>query len=232
VQAKVIQLYDNGKIKKSDLGTTIFNLVLPAGPCWSSTARARCAGWAVTTAPCTSPGGQKVTLYYSANVYSQMLSPVRQNGIVVWKQSWKNVVGTLYHELNEFRTDADVNDAIQAGDDDFLGWTSRHGHECGDQPITVADPLTEVFKLVGVKKTPVQFMFSNAVHGRRGPIAKPPRLTEGPMDDSALAIQKLRELNLVINAPRTTARPRCWSSACARRRGRAVSAARCWRSAG
>ena len=174
VQAKVIQLYDNGKIKKSDLGTTIFNLVLPAGTLLEldGSSSLRGLGGYHGSVHFTR-AGKKVTLYYSANVYSQMLSPVRQNGIVVWKQSWKNVVGTLYHELNEFRTDADVNDAIQAGDDDFLGWTSRHGHECGDQPITVADPLTEVFKLVGVKKTPVQFMFSNAVHGAEGPISNP-----------------------------------------------------------
>jgi hypothetical protein len=114
-----------------------------------------------------------VTLYYSANVYSQRISPGRENGIAVWKQSWRNVVATLYHELNEFRTDADVNDAIVNRDNDFLGWTSRDGLECGDQPINEADPLTEVFKQVGAKKTPVQFMFSNAVHGAEGPTSKP-----------------------------------------------------------
>jgi hypothetical protein len=50
---------------------------------------------------------------------------------------------------------------------------SRSGRECGDQPIFVADPLSEVFKQVGSKKVPVQFMFSNAVHGAEGPISAP-----------------------------------------------------------
>ena len=120
-------------------------------------------------------GGKRVTLYYSANVYSQMLSAGRENGIVVFDRPWKNVVGTLYHELNEFRTDADVNDAIETGSNDFLGWTSRRGHEVGDQPITAAPTLTLVFKQVtsasGGKRLPVQFMYSNAVHGAEGPIA-------------------------------------------------------------
>ena len=37
------------------------------------------------------------------------------NGIPVFDRPWKNVVATLYHELNEARTDADVEDAIRAG---------------------------------------------------------------------------------------------------------------------
>jgi len=173
VQAKVIQLFDAGKIAKRDLGTTIFNLILPAGTILrldGSTSLRGLGGYHGSVH--IKRGGKSITLYYSANVYSQRLSAARQNGIAVWKQSWKNVVATLYHELNEFRTDADVNDAIIHQENDFLGWTSRDGLECGDQPISEADPLTEVFKLVGAKKTPVQFMFSNAVHGAEGPIAK------------------------------------------------------------
>ena len=99
------------------------------------------------------------------------------NGIVVFDQPWKNVVGTLYHELNEFRTDADVKDAIETGNNDFLGWMSRRGHECGDQPIVAAKSLNLVFQEVTVtgeaKRVPVQFMYSNAVHGAEGPIAAP-----------------------------------------------------------
>jgi hypothetical protein len=30
---------------------------------------------------------------------------VRRNGIVMFDKPWKNVIGTLYHELNEFRID-------------------------------------------------------------------------------------------------------------------------------
>ena len=174
VQAKVIQLYDAGKIARTDLGSTIFNLILPAGTLLrldASTSLRGLGGYHGSVH--FKRGGRSITLYYSASVYSQRLSPTRENGIAVWKQSWKNVVATLYHELNEFRTDADVNDAIIHEENDFLGWTSRDGLECGDQPIAAADPLTEVFRLVGARKTPVQFMFSNAVHGAEGPIAKP-----------------------------------------------------------
>ena len=120
---------------------------------------------------------RQVTLYYSTNVFSEILPSGRQNGIAVFDRPWKNVVGTLYHELNEFRTDPDVLDAINNGSNDFLGWTSRTGRECGDQPIFVADPLNLVFKEVSTgntnKRVPVQFMYSNAVHGAEGPIDEP-----------------------------------------------------------
>jgi hypothetical protein len=88
------------------------------------------------------------------------------------------VVGTLHHEINEFRTDPDVGDAIRENDDDFLGWTSRRGHEVGDQPIFKAGAdLNLVFKEIapaaGGKRLPLQFMYSNAVHGAEGPIETP-----------------------------------------------------------
>src|SRR5262249_24467700 len=122
-------------------------------------------------------GGKRITLYYSANVYSQRLSANRENGIVAFDRPWENVVGTRYHGLNEFRTDADVNDAIETGNNDFLGWMSRFGQEIGDQPIATAAVLNLVFKEVttqgSTKRTPVQFLYSNAVHGAEGPITAP-----------------------------------------------------------
>ncbi len=103
------------------------------------------------------------------------------NGIPVFDTPWKNVVATFYHELNEARTDADVEDAIKAGNDPtatkFLGWTSRQGEECGDFPVFEANPLTLVFQEVslttGNGKVPIQFQYSNAVHGPEGPIPNP-----------------------------------------------------------
>jgi hypothetical protein len=110
-------------------------------------------------------------------VYSEFLAHGKTNGIPVFNQAWKNVVGTLYHELNEFRTDADVGDAIELRDNDFLGWTSRRGREVGDEPIAVAPSLALVFQEVvaagGKHKVPVQFMYSNAVHGPEGPVELP-----------------------------------------------------------
>lgn len=178
VQSKIVSLYDAGKINKSDLATTLFNLVLPSGTVLKLDGSSSLNGLGGYHGSVHfKRGGKNLTLYYSANVYSEILPSGKENGIAVFNKPWKNVVATLYHELNEFRTDADVNDAIQTGDNDFLGWTSRSGHECGDQPIFVASSLDLVFKeirdLTTHKRTPVQFMFSNAVHGAEGPIDNP-----------------------------------------------------------
>ncbi len=112
-------------------------------------------------------------IYYAIGVYSEQLPDGRTNGIPVFDQSWKNVVATFYHELNEARTDPDVEDAIRAGNDpsavNFLGWTSQQGEECGDFPVFEANPLTEVFQEVALANSsdtvPIQFQYSDADHG-------------------------------------------------------------------
>ena len=80
------------------------------------------------------------------------------------------------------RTDADVEDAIRAGNDPtairFLGWTSKQGEECGDFPVFEAgNNLDLVFKEViltsGTGTVPVQFQYSNHVHGPEGPVKTP-----------------------------------------------------------
>ncbi len=117
------------------------------------------------------------TVYYAIGVFSETLPDGTDNGIPVFDEPWKNVVATFYHELNEARTDPDVEDAIRAGNDPnaikFLGWTSKQGEECGDFPVFEANPLSEVFqevKLTGSSETvPVQFQYSDAVHGPEGP---------------------------------------------------------------
>lgn len=181
VQAIVTSLYDSSLIKKSNLDTALFNLILPSGAVLKLDDASSLRGLGGYHGSLhIQRGGKTVTLYYSANVFSEIRANGVENGIAVFGQPWKNVVGTLYHEINEFRTDADVNDAIQHGDNDFLGWTSRRGHEVGDQPIFKAGQagnLRLVFKEVkastSTKKMPVQFMYSNAVHGAEGPIAQP-----------------------------------------------------------
>ncbi|HEY6189187.1 MAG TPA: hypothetical protein VIW80_16160 [Pyrinomonadaceae bacterium] len=129
----------------------------------------------------TTQNAGRVTVYYSIGVFSEVRPNGTENGIAVFDEPWKNVVATFYHELNEFRTDPDVGDVIRAGNSPaaqrFLGWTSRQGEEIGDFPIFAADPLTEVFKEVqlaaGSGSIPVQFQYSNAVHGPEGPIPAP-----------------------------------------------------------
>ena len=128
--------------------------------------------------------GQK-TIYYSVDVYSERRSDGTANGIPVFKNPWKNVVATLYHELQEARTDPDVEDVIRNPYDpraeQLLGWTSDRGEECGDYPIDEARQISDVVKEValadGTGMVPVQLQYSNAVHGPEGPIPEPHPLT-------------------------------------------------------
>jgi hypothetical protein len=175
VRAQIVELFDAERISHSDLDRTIFNLLLPPGAVLSlddSDSLNGLGGYHGSVH--IKRHGVGVTLYYSANVYSQRLANGAINGIPAFDASWKDVVGTLYHEMNEFRTDADVQDAIEKQNNDFLGWVSRRGRECGDEPIAVASSLDQVFQEVVVaassRKVPVQFMFSNVVHGPEGPI--------------------------------------------------------------
>lgn len=120
-----------------------------------------------------SRGNATDTVYYAVGVYSE-----GTNGIVAFDEPWKNVCATFYHELQEARTDPDVEDAIRAGNDphanDFLGWYSPRGGEIGDIPIDEAGAdLSTVMKEVPIVKggtAPIQLMWSNAVGGPEGPI--------------------------------------------------------------
>jgi hypothetical protein len=85
------------------------------------------------------------TVYYAVGVYAET-SGGATNGIPVFAAPWKNVVATFYHELNEARTDPDVEQVIGGGRTSRLGWTSRQGEECGDCPVFEAHPLTLVFQ--------------------------------------------------------------------------------------
>jgi hypothetical protein len=126
-----------------------------------------------------------VAVYYAVGVYSER-QRTGDNGIVAFDTPWKNVVATFYHELCEARTDADVEDAIRAGSDAgamrFLGWVSRQGEECGDYPVFEAGRrlslvMQEVALSDGSGTVPVQFQYSNAVHGPEGPIPAPHGVT-------------------------------------------------------
>jgi hypothetical protein len=200
-------LYSQGKLSNLVFGSTVFNFLLPSGtvlntdttpspklyrmarrsrsiPQYEDDSLNGLGGYHGSIHVAGADGGQ-VTLYYAVGVFSEVLPDGRVNGIPVFDAPWKNVVATFYHELNEARTDADVEDAIRAGSDPtavkFLGWTSRQGEECGDFPVFEAKPLTKVFQEIpltdGSGTVPVQFQYSNAVHGPEGPIAAPhPRL--------------------------------------------------------
>lgn len=113
-------------------------------------------------------------VYFAVGVYSQFING-QPNGIPVWPDSWKNIVATFYHELNEIRTDPDVEDAIRNNNDALLGWYSDapNGGEIGDIPMNEAGAnlrsvMVEVTLGNGVI-APIQLMWSNAVGGPEGP---------------------------------------------------------------
>ena len=193
VQNKVIDLFDHNLILATDLDRTIFNLILAPDTVLKLQGSSSLAGLGGYHGSVHfSRDGQTKTLYYSANVYSAIRAGKR-NGIPFFSSPWKNVVCTLYHELIESQTDPDVGDAIRQNDRRFIGFNSNRGQEIGDQPIS-ANSLDRVFKevltLPGPKPTPVQFMFSNKVHGAEGPDEKPPNdlVVNGPAVQGEISV--------------------------------------------
>jgi len=214
IENLVANLHNEGTFDGFDLGSTVFNFMLPSGTILNTDSKpthgspiAHARGVAprqfalveeeedslhglggyhgsVHFQSAAAPG----TIYYAVGAYSEVLPNGHRNGIPVFAQPWMNVVATFYHELNEARTDPDVEDAIAAGNDPsaakFLGWVSRQGEECGDFPVFEAQPLTQVFQEVGLAdgsgNVPVQFQYSNAVHGPEGPINTPHRRARRP----------------------------------------------------
>jgi hypothetical protein len=115
---------------------------------------------------------RRTTVYYSVAVYSE-----GANGIVAFDEPWKNVCATLYHELQEARTDPDVEDAIRAGHTtkalSYLGWYAPHAGEIGDIPIAESHgdirlAMKEV-RLADGSTAPIQLMWSNRVGGPEAP---------------------------------------------------------------
>lgn len=204
VEALAASLSDSGDLDGFDLSSTVFNFMLPSGTVLNTDTKTAQVSFDAIVIPHddedstnglggyhgsihpTRADGQR-TVYYAVGVFSERLPSGAVNGIPVFDEPWKNVVATFYHELNEARTDADVEDAIRAGNDPnavkFLGWVSQQGEECGDFPVFEANPLTQVFQEVkltaGSGTVPVQFQYSDAVHGPEGPITKPHRAIKG-----------------------------------------------------
>jgi hypothetical protein len=111
-------------------------------------------------------------IYFAVGVFSELLPNGDKNGIVAFDEPWKNIVGTFYHEMQEARTDPDVEDAIRTQNRNFIGWNSDQGEEIGDFPVFEAHPLQQVFKevpLVSGGTVPIQLMYSNRVNGPEDP---------------------------------------------------------------
>ena len=191
---------DKGYLNGYDLNSTIFNILLPPGTILNDEdlPESEYSGSDRLDEPVVehdeasdSTGGlggyhgsiryKGRILYYSVEVYSERRSDGFANGIPVFAEPWKNICATLYHEMCEFRTDPDVEDAIRdpynPNSERFLGWTSDAGEEIGDYPLhagkTLKDIVIEVPLANGKGMVPVQFNYSNAVHGPEGPIPAP-----------------------------------------------------------
>ena len=179
-------LIADGTLKGVDFDTTVICLLLPPGTVLNTDAAGGVGkekGEDTKDSSLQGLGGYHGSchlgaqrVYFAAAVYSQFVNGA-PNGIPVWPQSWKNVVATLYHELNEARTDPDVEDAIRANTDALLGWYSDapNGGEIGDIPMNEAGSnlrsvMVEV-ALVNGATAPIQLMWSNAVGGPQGPFA-------------------------------------------------------------
>jgi hypothetical protein len=204
VEDLVTRLFTAGNLDGADFSNTVFNFLLPSGtilndnPGTSNAAIAaefesKAGAGAKKSKPNPAiPGADEgdstnglggyhgsITvsgnlILYAVGVFSERRPDGTVNGIPVFDASWKNVVATFYHELNEARTDPDVEEANRTGSIALVGWTSRKGEECGDFPVFEANPLSKVFKEVPLTNrngtVPVQFQYSNAVHGPEGPI--------------------------------------------------------------
>jgi hypothetical protein len=113
-------------------------------------------------------------VYYSVGVFSDVLDNGTRNSIIAFDEPWKNVAGTFYHELCEARTDPDVEEANNTRNRSLIGWTSRQGEEIGDFPIFEDRSLRRVFAEVplanGRGNVPVQFQYSNRIHGPERPL--------------------------------------------------------------
>ena len=190
MDAQIQNLYAQHVFDGKDLANTVYNFILPRGTILGDPSGGQQQTAANKSIPLAdaedSTGGlggyhgaahvAGKPIYYAIGVFSERKADGTTNGIPVFDQNWKNVVATFYHELQEARTDADVDDAATGGMN-VLGWTSDTGNEIGDYPIAEAKALLQVFQEVpladGSGKVPVQFIYSNAVHGPEGPIMYP-----------------------------------------------------------
>ena len=192
VEALVAGIHGSGALGDADLGRTVVNIMLPRGvilvdgfspgfqpPPGTEAEHQRRLRAVVKVGredadsrhglggyhgSARVPAGVTSTVvYYAVGVYSEA-----GNGVPVFDQPWKNVAATFYHELNEARTDPDVEDAIRTGDRSRLGWYCAGGGEIGDLPVTGADlalVFTEIELADGSGAVPVQLMWSNKDDG-------------------------------------------------------------------
>lgn len=107
-------------------------------------------------------------VYYLVVAYSEMRNGV-ENGIYRWDEGWKNTAAVLYHELQETRTDPNIEEAIKYNRRSLLGWYNiKGGGEVNDIPMLLAK--ADVWKSMREIEIdghlyPYQLLWSNRVNG-------------------------------------------------------------------
>ncbi|WP_437187948.1 hypothetical protein SH668x_001363 [Planctomicrobium sp. SH668] len=188
----VESLLNQGFLEEFDPDTTVLNFLLPQGTVLiDDDERAGLMSAAASDSRIDSINGlggfhgsvpvNGESIYYAASPYSEQLPDGTENGIVAFDEPWKNVVATAYHQLQEVRTNPDVEDVIRNPHDPMivskLGWTSDNGEELGDAALQSFVSLRESFQEIplanGTGIVPVQFLFSNDSNDSDGPVLQP-----------------------------------------------------------
>jgi hypothetical protein len=188
IENLVRQFKANGALDNFDLKNTVFNFMLPRGIVLtiddglparkSAKKKTKNAETDEKSSSLEGLGGFHGSVHVGSKIifYAVGVFAEGQNGIDVFDQPWKNVVATFYHELNEARTDAGV-------EDNAVAWVNNESpsEEIGDIPMTLAGSklkkvMVEVPRTKGPGLLPIQLMWSNAVHAPEGPVlqARPP----------------------------------------------------------
>ena len=194
VDATLTSLFNSGALAGINFDQTLVNLMLPPGTILTTDSKAGPAkekdkaktkakvgdlkekdsslqglgGYHGSSRVKDSKGNQQ-RIYFAVGAYSQFLPNGSANGIPFFPDSWKNVSATFYHELNEARTDPDVEDVNNNVAGAKLGWYSKTAGEIGDIPMSEAGMhlgrvMVEI-QIANGATVPIQLMYSNAVHG-------------------------------------------------------------------
>ncbi len=164
-------MYQQNQLAGYDYTSTVFCFVCPSGTVLTDNGSVTSLNGLGGYHGQVSTGG--VSLYYAIVAYAENLSGGGMSGIVAFDQPWKNITAALYHELNEARTDSDVSGKPGWISNPILDFGGQQS-EIGDTPVFEAGNnlklvFQEVARADGNGTIPVQFMYSNAVHGPEGP---------------------------------------------------------------
>jgi hypothetical protein len=186
VNVTLQDLLNNGSLAGTDFDNTVICLFLPPGATLTDdtagqVGRLKLKGDDDADSSAEGLGGYHgschigaTRIYFAVGVFSQFIGR-EANGIPFFPDPWKNVVATFYHELNEARTDPDVEESERANNIKLLGWYANvdGAGEIGDTPMNEAGQqlnlvMVEV-PLANGETAPIQLMWSNAVAGPQGP---------------------------------------------------------------